>query len=205
MDILSVNTTPIYKIGLTGGIGSGKTLAATYFSNHSIPVLYTDQIAKKLTSKNTPAFKKILAYFGHEFLLPSGALNREKLRLRIFTEKKSKVWLESLLHPLIKTEIENTIIKLKHSLCVIEIPLLFEANWQDYVDCVLVIDCPIALQKQRVTKRDNTPIEIIDKIIHTQVPRERRLKQADKIIHNIGTKNDLKAAVTHFLHAINLR
>lgn len=183
-------------VGLTGGIGSGKSLVAKLFLTHNVTVKDADQITRDLVAKGQPALQKIVEHFGEQILYPDGSLNRTKLKNQIFQSESERIWLEELLHPLVKQEI----LFLKEQVpigkyWVIAIPLLVETHFETAVDRVLVVDCPIEQQIARVMKRDGIPRSDIEAIINIQAKREYRLSKADDIIINNGTESELEAQV----------
>lgn len=180
-------------IGLTGGIGSGKSTAARYFSELGIDVIDADVIAHALTTKNTPTLKKISEHFGSNILDPQGELRRDALRTIIFSNADERLWLENLLHPLILEEMFSRAKKATSAYCVLVIPLLLEKNIK--TDRVLVIDCPTNIQIDRIRARDSLNMNQIDAMLQTQLSREQRLAQADDIIHNESTLAELHTQV----------
>lgn len=172
------------KVGLTGGIGCGKTTIAKIFAELNIPVLDADEIAHRLVEKGQPALNQIQQEFGADILNPDGSLNRKKLGERIFSDPKQKQKLESILHPLIYKNLQSEIEQLNAPYCIICIPLLFETNMVHFVDRVLVVDCPVEMQIERVKNRDNLTIERIQSIINSQTSRELRKEKADDLIDN---------------------
>lgn len=185
----------ILRIGLTGGIGSGKSTVANLFAKLGAPVIDADLISHKLTQIGTPCFKKIVAYFGSEILNPKGDLNRAKLKKIIFDSPEKKTWLENLLHPLIRDEMAKQVLELKFPYCIVMIPLLAEAQQHPMVDRILVVDLPREAQLQRVLARDKMTIEQANKIINAQASREARLALADDVIMNEGSPDELQAQV----------
>ena len=172
------------KVGLTGGIGSGKSTVARLFAELPIPVIDADEIAHRLVEKGQPALAQIRQEFGADILNPDGSLNRKKLGERIFSDLEQKQKLESILHPLIYKTIQSEIGRLNTPYCIICIPLLFETGMAHFVDRILVVDCPVEMQIERVKNRDNLPIEIIQSIINSQVSREFRKANANDLIDN---------------------
>lgn len=176
------------KVGLTGGIGCGKSTVAKIFADLNVPVLDADEIAHRLVEKGQPALAQIQQVFGKAILNPDGSLNRKKLREQVFSDLKQKQKLESILHPLIyktlQAELEQLIAV---PYCIISIPLLFETDMAHLVDRILVIDCPVETQIDRVKVRDNLTIERIQSIIDSQVPRTFRKAKADDLIDNSVT------------------
>lgn len=180
------------KIGLTGGIGCGKTTVSRLFSDLNVPIIDADEISHQLVQPNQLALQKIQATFGREFILENGQLNRASLKNHIFESIDAKQQLEAILHPLIFQEISNQIEKLDATYCIISIPLLFETNSQSLVDRILVIDCDIQTQIERVQKRDNLSLDRIQKIIDTQTSAGFRKNKAHDLLNN--TKNQATLA-----------
>ena len=175
------------KVGLTGGIGCGKSTVAKIFADLNIPVLDADQIAHRLVEKGQPALAQIQQAFGTAILNPDGSLNRKNLRELVFSDTKQKQKLESILHPLIYKTLQAELEQLNAPYCIISIPLLFETGMTHFVDRILVIDCPVETQIERVKIRDNLTIERIQSIIDNQVSRAFRKAKADDLIDNSTT------------------
>lgn len=171
-------------VGLTGGIGSGKSTVATLFAKKGVPVLDADYIAREVTEKGRPALASMVSHFGNHILLPDGSLNREEMRRVIFDHPEERLWLEKLLHPLIRQTIHERIQAIEAPYCIIVIPLLFETEPLPFINRILVIDTPESLQISRAHQRDRTEPSDIAAIIATQVPRAHRIKHADDIIIN---------------------
>lgn len=178
-------------IGLTGGIGSGKSTVARLFQQLGVPVFDTDVIAKELTRTGEPALQEITSIFGDELLDKDGNLNRELLKKKIFNNDKAREKLENILHPKIHEQLMANITSTTAPYCVAVIPLLFEKNWQDIVDRVLVVDLSKEQQLTRTTSRDNVNESLVLQIINTQVDRDTRLSLADDIIDNSGSEPQL--------------
>lgn len=191
------------KIGLTGGIGCGKTTVANWFSRLSVPVVDADVIAHKLVTVGQTALVQIQQAFGTTVFNPDGSLNRARLRDIVFSEPTKKQKLEDILHPLVYQNIQQEIEQLNAPYCIISIPLLFETKMTHSVDRTLVVDCPIEIQVERVLKRDNVSIEQINAIINTQVSRAFRNANADDVIDN-STSNDRLAVQLERLHNLYL-
>jgi len=170
-------------IGLTGGIGSGKSVVSTLFEQLNVPVIDADVIAKQLTEPNTSAFTKIHGHFGNN-ILQGKVLNRKKLRDIIFTEPKEREWLEKLLHPLIAQEIKNQVQRLTAPYCIVSIPLLLEVAPYEFIKRVLVVDADEETQIQRVMARDHVSHDAVRAIMTTQITRDERLSRADDVIDN---------------------
>ena len=191
---------PVLRVGLTGGIGSGKSTVCRIFSNIDVPVIDADEIARELTSPAQPALQLIIEAFGARVLTDSKELNRPYLRDLIFNDVTARTKLENILHPLIYKEIESRIKLLDHPYCIICIPLLIEKHARDKVDRVLVIDAPEEKQILRACKRDLVDRKDILRIMQTQTTRARRLAEADDIIHNDGDMTSLHRQIIK-LHA----
>lgn len=187
-------------IGLTGSIGSGKTTASELFSQKDIPIINADTIARQLLDIDTPEYHKVIAHFGKDIINEDKSLNRGKIRKIIFANQQQKIWLEQLLHPQIKLSINNSIISLKHkqpapSYCIVEIPLLKDKANYPMLDRMLLIDCNQKTQIERVTNRDNCSEDLIHSIIASHPAIDKRRKNADDIIENNGTLDELKQKI----------
>lgn len=183
-------------IGLTGGIGSGKTAVGDLFAKLGVPVIDADVIARELTEPNQPALVDIIDHFPQEILLEDGRLNRPKLRQIIFEHPHEKRWLEQLLHPLIREEIKKRIEKLSAPYCVIVIPLLFETGAYPFIDRILVVDAAVDDQVNRVVKRDSTTSQAVEAILASQAERDVRLAGAHDVIMNDGVLDELDEKVS---------
>jgi len=179
------------KIGLTGGIASGKSALAKLFTQFGVTVINLDEIARDVVQPDEPALLEIAQHFGDAVLNTDGSLNRKHLRKEIFDSPHKREWLESLLHPLIRTRQNEQVQKASSDYVLIEIPLLAERQLQNTVDRVLVVDTPRAVQINRAVTRDHVLIEDIEKILDTQASREERLAIADDVIRNDGKLADL--------------
>jgi len=175
------------KVGLTGGIGCGKSTVAKIFADLNIPVIDADQIAHRLVEKGQPALARIQQEFGASILSPDGLLNRRHLREIVFSDLTQKQKLESILHPLIYKTIQAELEQLVAPYCIVSIPLLFETDMTRLVDRILVIDCPVETQIERVKTRDNLTVERIQSIVDNQVSRAYRIAKADDLIDNSTT------------------
>ena len=175
------------KVGLTGGIGSGKSTVARIFSDLNVPVLDADEIAHHLVEIGQPALTQIQQAFGLEILNSDGSLNRKELRDLVFSNSRQKQKLEAILHPLIYEALNAELEQQNAPYCIISIPLLFETKMMHFVDRILVIDCPVQVQIGRVKARDKLSLERINSIINSQVSRAYRKEHADDLINNSGT------------------
>ncbi|MDP2248233.1 MAG: dephospho-CoA kinase [Nitrosomonadales bacterium] len=187
----------MYIIGLTGGIGSGKTEAARIFAGLGVPVVDTDEIAHALTSAGHPVLREIIAHFGDDYLLADNSLNRAAMREKVFSDKQARQQLESILHPAIYDavlkELEN------HATApyqVIAIPLLFESErYQTLISRSLLIDCDEELQISRAAARSGIPTSAVEAIMRAQMPRNERIKRADDIVLNDGSLQELQKKI----------
>jgi len=185
------------RIGLTGGIGSGKSAAADEFSRLGIEIIDTDVIARKLVEPGQPALAEIVSLFGDNILDQQQRLDRDKLRLLVFSDQAQREQLESILHPRIRKQAIYQATQASSPYCVLVIPLLVETGNDYPLDRILVIDTPIELQRQRVALRDNLSDSDISTILATQVSREERLAVADDRISNEGSLTSLRDQVQH--------
>jgi len=171
-------------IGLTGGIGSGKSTVAEMFAALGVPVIDMDHIARHVVEPGQPALTQITHEFGTNILNADGHLNRRRLRELIFDSAEKRRRLEAILHPLIRQETERQLAALDTAYCVIVIPLLLEANQRSLVDRILVVDVPETLQITRTMQRDGVSAEEVQKILVAQMDRNSRLAAADDVIDN---------------------
>jgi len=177
-----------FIVGLTGGIGSGKSAAADEFARLGAAVVDTDRIAHELTRAGGAAIAGVRALFGDSAIAADGAMDRKTVRERVFSDPASKQRLEALLHPMIRAESERQIAAATEPYVVHVVPLLVEsADYRKRVQRVLVVDCPEALQVSRVQSRSGLTPAQVEAIVRSQVSREKRLAAADDVIDNSGT------------------
>ncbi len=188
------------RIGLTGGIGSGKSAAADEFARLGVDVIDTDLIARELVEPGQPAFAEIVSLFGDGILDQQQRLNRDKLRQLVFSDPILRGKLESILHPRIRQLAVDRAAKASSPYCVLVIPLLVETGNDYPVDRILVIDTPVELQRKRVGLRDNVSDSDIDNILAAQASREQRLAVADDKITNDGSLASLYSQVQRLHH-----
>ena len=175
-------------VGLTGGIGSGKSAAADEFARLGATVVDTDAIAHELTAAGGAAVAEIARQFGKAFVDATGAMDRKRMRDLVFTDAEEKQRLEALLHPMIRAESERRIAAAAGPYVIHVVPLLVESpGHRERVARVLVVDCPEALQLSRVRQRSMLPEAQVKRIIASQIKRERRLAAADDVIDNSGS------------------
>lgn len=184
-------STPKLIIGLTGGIGSGKSEVGRRFQELGVTLVDADQLAHQVVEPGEPALKRIAEHFGSEILTEEGRLNRPKLRALIFENPDEKRWLEELLHPLVNQEIRTQLKDTTTPYAILMSPLLLETHQDRMVDRVLVVDTPESEQLNRATRRDQSNREQIEAIIRTQISRKERLERADDCIRNHGDLGEL--------------
>ena len=182
-------------IGLTGGIGSGKTAVSDSFEALGIDVVDADLASRVVVQKGKPCLLKIAQHFGEDILTKEAELDRAKLREIIFKSEEEKNWLESLLHPAIANQIQDELNASKSPYTILVSPLLLETNQKDFCSKVLAVDVPVETQVERTLKRDGVSKEQVQAIINSQISRNDRLNLADEVIVNDGTLEDLEIAV----------
>ncbi len=191
------------RVGLTGGIGCGKSTVCRLFAELGVPIIDADVIARQLVAPGEPALNKLAANFGASILNADGSLNRAELRQLAFSDAGRKQQLDAILHPLIHDEIAARASELQTAYCILAIPLLLETRQKYVVDRILVVDCAPALQIERVMKRDNISVQQAEAIIATQVDRNLRLSAADDVINNSEAEDCLAEQVKN-LHNLYL-
>jgi dephospho-CoA kinase len=191
-------------VGMTGGIGSGKSVAADHFRGLGAEVIDTDQIAHELTRPGSPALAEIRADLGDEVFTDDGRLERGRLRAKVFSDPQARIRLEAILHPLIRAEVLRRIAASGAPYRIVVVPLLFETGaYRDVVDRVLVVDCPEGRQIERTMRRSGLSAEDVRAIMATQAPRAQRLKEADDVLYNDGHLDSLRREVEK-LHQVYL-
>ncbi len=175
----------MFSIGLTGGIGSGKSTVADRFAAHDVPLVDTDLIAHQVTAPGGVAMPLIASEFGDDFVAPDGALDRKKMRELVFTDDTARARLEAIVHPLIRAETERQRHAAGGPYHIVVVPLLVESgDWSTHVSRVLVVDCPVETQIARVIRRNSFTREQVLAIIAKQASREARLAAAADIVTN---------------------
>ena len=182
-------------VGLTGGIGSGKTAVSDLFQDLGITIVDADLASRVVVQKGREELNKISEHFGRDILNSNGELDRAQLRDIIFNSEEEKLWLESLLHPAIASQIQKELDSSNSPYTVLVSPLLLETNQRNFCNKVLVVDVPEEIQIQRTAERDNVSEEQIKSIISSQIDRDSRLEQADEVIVNDGSIQDLENKV----------
>ncbi|MBW0156484.1 MAG: Dephospho-CoA kinase [Pseudomonadota bacterium] len=187
----------MFIIGMTGGIGSGKSEALKIFKSLSIKVIDLDNISKEITERSHQAIQEIKLVFGDAIFDKDNQLDRKKLKEIIFSDKNKKINLEKILHPKIYEEVKKRLNALSHeSYVVIDIPLLFETNqYTSLISRSLVIDCKENDQIERVKKRDGIDISVIQSIIDQQINRSSRIEKADDVVINDGSIEKLEESI----------
>jgi dephospho-CoA kinase len=192
------------RIGLTGGIASGKSTVAQRFTDLRVPVIDADVAARAVVASGTAGLARVIEQFGPGVLAENGELDRRALRDLIFSNPGARRDLESILHPLIRADMERSADQAVGPYVVLAIPLLIEGGPSDRVDRILVVDVDEAVQLQRVMERDGCTSEQAHAILASQVGRSARLAAADDVLQNAGTVTDLRQAVDR-LHERYLR
>jgi dephospho-CoA kinase len=184
-----------FVVGITGGIGSGKSAVTMRFEHLGIVVVDADLAARVIVEPGGTALPAIAEHFGEDILLPSGSLDRAALRARVFADESERLWLENLTHPLIGQEILDQLHASNSAYTILSSPLLLETSQKDLVDCVVVIDVPEEMQLQRTMTRDDNDEAQVRRIMAAQLPRQRRLEQADIVIDNSRSLDHLDQIV----------
>ncbi|ABX51223.1 Dephospho-CoA kinase [Shewanella baltica OS625] len=184
-----------FVVGLTGGIGSGKTTVANLFAAEGITLVDADIVAREVVAPGSKGLEAIVTHFGAEILTPEGELDRAKLRQRIFSHPEEREWLNQLLHPMIRQEMLAQVEKATSAYVIMVVPLLFENGLDRLVNRTLVVDISPELQVNRTVKRDNVDASQVNNIISSQCSRSEKLARADDIIDNQGEISTLKREV----------
>lgn len=185
----------MYIVGLTGGIGSGKTTVSNMFHELGAKVIDADKITHELEDMGQPAYNEILKQFGPDVIDDKGQIRRGYLRQLVFNDRNLKKILEQIVHPLVRSEINQRIKNNDHPYCILSIPLLFEKKSDYNIDRILVVDIPEELQIRRASSRDGVNRDDILKIIQMQADRGRRIENADDVIYNDEGLDSLRTNV----------
>lgn len=183
------------RIGLTGGIGSGKSTVAALFATRGVPVIDTDEIAHRLSQPGQAAFDEIVRDFGEGILDENRRIDRNRLRERVFDNDDERRRLEKILHPHIRAAAQEKLAELSAPYCVVVVPLLIESGFQDLTDRILVVDAHENMQIQRTAARSGMSEAEIRKIMSVQASRAQRLQKADDVIDNNSDRKKLEAEV----------
>ncbi|MFC3033365.1 dephospho-CoA kinase [Pseudoalteromonas fenneropenaei] len=185
-------------LGLTGGIGAGKTAISDELARFGIEIVDADVIARQVVQPGSVGLRQIAAHFGKAILLADGSLDRAQLRAIIFADAAQKTWLNNLLHPLIRTQILEALAHSQSAYVVLSAPLLFENKLQTLCNHTLLVDVPVELQLARTTQRDGVTSEQVEQIIAAQMPREQKRALADDILDNSGALADTLAKLKQY-------
>lgn len=182
-------------IGLTGGIGSGKTAASNLFLKQGVNVVDTDILARQALQMGSPLLIEVFNHLGQQLKLADGSLDRAALRTVIFNDPSAKTWLENLIHPWVKQATLKALAEATSDYIILSSPLLIESGQLALIDRLLVVDVPEVTQVERTCIRDGNAKDLVKKIIQQQVNRQKRLSLADDIIDNSGSLNELEQQV----------
>lgn len=182
-------------VGITGGIGSGKSAVTQRFEQHDITVVDADLAARVIVAPGRPALAAIAEHYGADILQPDGCLDRAALRGRVFSDARERAWLEQLTHPLIGQEIVDQIEASRSPYTILSSPLLLETSQRDLVNCVVVVDVPEDIQLRRTMQRDSNDEAQVKRIMAAQISRADRLAQADIVIDNSRSLSELDSLV----------
>jgi dephospho-CoA kinase len=183
------------RIGLTGGIASGKSTVEQRFRELGIPVINADDSSRAVVAPGEPGLAAVIAHFGVRLLTPHGELDRRALRSIIFADPESRKQLESILHPLIRSDMDRRMLQSDGPYIVLSIPLLIEGSARDRVDRVLLVDTDESLRLERLMSRDAVSAEEARASLAAQASRAARLKGADDVLENAGSVSELRQAV----------
>lgn len=192
---MPASETAVRRIGLTGGIASGKSTVADMFAALGVPVIDTDVIAREIVAPGQPALAEIVAAFGDDLLGPDGSLDRRALRARVFADPADRHRLEGILHPRIRNRTLELAAAAGGPYQVIVVPLLVESGFDRQVDEVVVVDCPEAEQRRRLMTRDGETAQQVSRMLAAQVGRAARIASADAVIDNSGDLRATRAQV----------
>ena len=186
----------VFVVGLTGGIGSGKSAATAIFANLGIDIVDADEVARDVVEVGSEGLRQITEHFGETILLEDGNLNRAALREKVFSTDAEKRWLNALLHPLIRSRMQQLISESTSAYCILSVPLLVENKLAEMCNHVVVVDCPEALQLERALKRDGSSAQTIKSIMASQASRTERVSAADDVLNNSTTLDALASQVS---------
>lgn len=184
-------------IGLTGGIGSGKSTVARMFGALGVHWVDADDVARQVVEPGTPALDRIAEHFGADILQADGSLDRARLRTIVFEQPEQRAWLEGLLHPVIREELIRQLHPADYALPYVLLvsPLLLETDQHRLADKVVVVDVPVEVQLSRTMARDDNDKAQVERIIAAQMPREKRLQKADEVVDNSEVLSDVERQV----------
>lgn len=186
---------PALVIGMTGGIGSGKTTVANLFADLGVPVIDADELARRVVARGEPGHEEIVNHFGSEILDASGELDRRMMREHVFSDPDKRERLEAIVHPRVYALMKKQLADLDCPYAIVVVPLLIETGGREIVDRVLVVDSPEELQIERTLRRDGTTREGVESILAAQADRPTRLAAADDVIENAASEKELEGEV----------
>lgn len=201
MSALNDNTSTPVKLGITGGVGSGKSFVCNYLKEKGLRVVSADELARNAVAPGTPAYDKIVDYFGTDILAADGTLNRKKLRGIITRDKKKKEMLEQFVHPEVFMQMDREFkesIQRQDPVVAVEVPLLFETGMEVFFDYTLTISVNPEIRVDRVMARDRITREEAEALMKIQMPEAEKLKKSDFIIDNSGTRQETQTQVDRF-------
>jgi dephospho-CoA kinase len=192
-------------VGITGGIGSGKSAVTSRFEQHGVTVVDADLAARLVVEPGREALAAIADHFGSEVICPDGTLDRPALRHKVFADEAQRQWLERLTHPLIGREIQDQLAAASSPYTILSSPLLLETSQKNLAHCVVVVDVPEEVQLQRTMARDDNDKQQVKRIMAAQMRREDRLEQADIVIDNARSLEELDGVVAELHKEFLLR
>ncbi|MGB0713143.1 MAG: dephospho-CoA kinase [Gammaproteobacteria bacterium] len=185
-----------FLVGLSGGIGSGKSTVARIFSDLGVPTLDADDVARLVVAPDQPALRAIAERFGNGVIARDGSLDRKSMRQAVFSDEQARRDLEAILHPAIRRYMTHWVREQHATYCLWVVPLLFETGMNRLTNQTVVVDLPRSLQRDRVLTRDGDNAAQVDRIMSAQWDRDRRLAAADHVIDNSGSVHDLNSQVS---------
>ena len=191
-----MNKQDVFVVGLTGGIGSGKSAATAIFEKLGIDIIDADEVARDVVEVGSEGLRQIAEHFGETILLEDGSLNRAALREKVFAAEEEKHWLNGLLHPLIRSRMQQLISESTSPYCILSVPLLVENKLTKMCNHVVVVDCPEAIQLERALKRDGSTEQTIKSIMASQATRKERIDAANDVLDNSTTLEALASQIS---------
>ena len=196
----------ILRVGVTGGIGSGKTLACSLFAKNGIPVLSADEIAKEMMESDSALRSQLSSLLGSSTYRVDGSLDRASVAATIFSDKSMQRKVNRLVHPKVEAEIDARFAAMErsgNSIGIVEAALIYEAGYDKRLDVVIVVDAPESERMRRVVARDRSSAEEVQKRLAAQSPSEQKARKADYVIHNVGSLSELESAVQFLVRILH--